>query len=235
MSEISIGERLSSVAKFVRRGATFADIGTDHAYLPVFLLKAGVIERAVCSDINKGPLENARRTAEQMGVSDRVELLLADGASLLLPYSPTDVAICGMGGELIARIIEDAPFLKSSSVRLLLQPMTRQEALREYLNENGFSLVGEDYVTEAGKSYSVIAVEYSGAAPDENLPRVRYGGVCHSAAAAQLEYVTSKLKSKEKALFGILHSGTSDEGLCRDVEYLRWLSAELGKLKSQVN
>lgn len=230
MSEISVGERLSAVAKFVRRGATFADIGTDHAYLPVFLLKTGVIERAVCSDINKGPLENAKRTAEEMGVADRVELLLADGASELLPYSPTDVAICGMGGELIARIIEEAPFLKNPSVRLLLQPMTRQEALREYLNENGFSLVGEDYVTEAGKSYLVIAAEYSGAMPDENIPRVRYGGVCGGAVSAQLEYVGAKLKSKEKALSGILRSGAYDAELCRDVEYLRRLLSELEKL-----
>ena len=230
MSEFSIGERLSSVAKFVRRGATFADIGTDHAYLPVFLLKSGVIARAVCSDINEGPLENAKRTAEEYGVCRNIEFLLSDGASALEPYEPTDVAICGMGGELIARIIEDAPFLKTSGVRLLLQPMTRQEFLREYLNENGFSTVAEDYATEAGKSYLVIAAEYSGALPCEDICRVRYGGVCRVAAAEQIKYLRTKLKSKTKAMEGILHSGKADAELSRDIEYLTCLLSELENL-----
>lgn len=227
MSEISIGGRLLSVAKFVRQGATFADIGTDHAYLPVFLLLSGTVRHAVCSDINEGPLENAKKTALEYGVVDRVTLTLADGACGIEKYAPTDVAICGMGGELIARIIDDAPYLRTRGVRLILQAMSRQEVLREYLNSNGFSVVGEDYAIEAGKSYSVIAAEYTEATPDTNLCRVRYGTACHESAEAQKKYLCTKLKSKRTAYSGILSTGASDAGLCSDIEYIERLIKEL--------
>ena len=78
-----IGKRLLSAAEFVRQGAYFADIGTDHAYLPLFLLKEGKIPRAVCADINRGPLESAQKNAEAEGLSDKIKFFLADGAASL--------------------------------------------------------------------------------------------------------------------------------------------------------
>ena len=114
-----IGKRLLSAAEFVRQGAYFADIGTDHAYLPLFLLEGGKIERAVCSDINAGPLETAKRNAEEYGLSDRIIFRLTSGAEGLSDMGITDYAICGMGGELIAEIIESAPHLKDGAVRLI--------------------------------------------------------------------------------------------------------------------
>ena len=155
--------RLTSAAKFVRQGATFADVGTDHAHLPIFLLEKGIIKTAVVSDINKGPLLRAKENVERAGLSSFVTLVLTDGARELSGFGISDIAICGMGGELIADIIDNAPWLKSEGVRLILQPMSKVATLRTYLSLNGFSLTHEDYSFAEGKYYVALVAEYTGA------------------------------------------------------------------------
>ena len=123
MKEPRINGRLLSAAEFVRQGARFVDIGTDHAYLPLFLLKSGRVESAICADINEGPLESAKSNAKEAGVTENIDFVLTDGASALSDRGVTDVAICGMGGELIADIIDRAPFLKDANIRLILGPI----------------------------------------------------------------------------------------------------------------
>ena len=158
----TLDKRLLSCADFVRAGAVFADIGTDHGYLPIFLLKAGRINRAYLSDVNPGPLSSSERNACSEGLSDRCEFILTDGAAALSGKGITDYAICGMGGELIARIIEDAPHLKDGSVRLILQPMTKQEHLRRYLALAGFTIIKERFSHDSGKYYVTMVAEYCG-------------------------------------------------------------------------
>jgi len=157
-----LNPRLSLVAEFVRQGAKFADIGTDHAYLPLFLLSEGKISEAVCSDVNAGPLESARRNAAERGFSHKCEFVLTDGATALAGKGITDYAMCGMGGELIADIISRAPHLKDASLSLLLQPMSRQGVLRKYLAAEGFSTVAEGYSLDAGRYYVCMLVRYTG-------------------------------------------------------------------------
>ena len=94
----AINARLLSAAELTRQDATFADIGTDHAYLPLFLLDEGRIKYAYCCDINEGPLDSARRNAEERGRLDKCEFILTDGAAVLSGKGITDYAICGMGG-----------------------------------------------------------------------------------------------------------------------------------------
>ena len=232
MSDVAIGGRLSSVAKFVRQGAMFADVGTDHAYLPVFLLIRGVIDRAVCSDINAGPLANARATAAEYGVYEKIDFVLTDGAGELSDFGITDMAIAGMGGELIAEIIEGAPFLMRGGVRLVLQPMTKQEHLRRYLYEHGFSLVGEDYVCEGDKSYLILAAEYTGHVPTSPAGReVTLGTLCRGALSGQYNYLTSKLKSKLSAYEGLLRGGRCDGELMEDISYIKGLLSEISRSK----
>ena len=154
--------RLRSAAKFVRQGAVFADVGTDHAHLPIFLLQSGIATRACLSDINEGPLASARENAREAGLLEKIEFCLTDGASALAGRGITDVAVCGMGGELISRIIEDAAWLKCEGIRLILQPMTRPAHLRRTLARLGFFTVAEDYSSADGKLYVCICAEYNG-------------------------------------------------------------------------
>ena len=162
MKALTLDGRLSSVGKFVRQGAVFADIGTDHGYLPLALLRNGIIERAILSDINEGPLSSAMENARSAGLSDRCSFHLGDGAKELSGLGITDVAIAGMGGELIVDIIKNAPHLHTKGIRLILQPMSHQADLRRYLAENGFSIIFEDYSYSQKKYYVTLVAEYDG-------------------------------------------------------------------------
>ncbi len=162
MKKFSLDGRLASAAKLVRQGARFADIGTDHAHLPIFLLQSGKIEYALCSDINEGPLKSAVENARLAGVYEKIDFTLANGASALEGKGISDVAICGMGGELIAEIIENAPLLKADGIRLILQPMSKLSAVREKLAALGFAVTEEEYSESAGKLYVTICADYDG-------------------------------------------------------------------------
>ncbi len=162
MKNFTLDGRLSSAAKFVRQGARFADIGTDHAHLPIFLLKSERINYAVCSDINEGPLASARENAALAGVIEKIDFTLANGADALKEKDVSDIAVCGMGGELIAEIITRADFLKKDGIRLILQPMSKQSALRKALAGLGYSVINEEYSSSLGKLYVTLCAEYTG-------------------------------------------------------------------------
>ncbi len=163
---LNLDNRLSSAASFVRRGARLADIGSDHAYLPIYLAQAGKISAALASDINAGPVESARENIELYGVGDKVEAICADGLSGAEAFAPDDIAILGMGGELIETIIDRAPWVKNKGIRLILQPMTHAESLYTYLCENGFSIVDEGICATSDRRsdriYRIIVAEFSG-------------------------------------------------------------------------
>lgn len=159
--KIILGERLSAVAAFVREGVTLYDIGSDHAYLPCALLQQNKIPFAYVCDIAEGPLCRAEITVNHAEVADRVKLCLSDGLKNVSVVPPGDIAIAGMGGEMICSIIENAPEVKDSRIRLILQPMTKPELLRRYLSSNGFAFESERTVCE-GKLYTVMVCTFSG-------------------------------------------------------------------------
>ncbi|MBO7197005.1 MAG: SAM-dependent methyltransferase [Clostridia bacterium] len=205
----ALNARLLSAAELVRQDATFADIGTDHAYLPLFLLDEGRIGYAYCCDINGGPLNSARRNAEERGRAEQMTFILTDGAAALADKGITDYAICGMGGELIADIIDRAPHLKDGNVNLILQPMTRQEKLRSYLASSGFKIMSESYSFDAGKYYVCLLASFDGKCREISELEAIVGSDKSSCVDRdnRRAYLASKLKSLENALNGKREAG----------------------------
>lgn len=149
-------------ADMVRTGSRLADIGTDHAYLPAALILEGRVPSAVAADLRKGPLENAEATVRSCGISDKVQLRLSDGLRFVMPEEADDIVIAGMGGILIAEILEAAPWVKDSAKRLILQPQSHSENVRKYLFENGFEILNESACFEDSKVYICMCAEYTG-------------------------------------------------------------------------
>ena len=207
-----LGKRLLSAANFVRQGAYLADIGTDHAYLPLFLLDRGVIGRAVCADINEGPLASAVENARECGLSDRITFKLTNGAIGLSDMGITDYAICGMGGELIAEIIDASEHLKDKGVHLILQPMTKQAHLRKYLAKEGFSILSEDYSHEAGRYYLTILAEYCGTAREISDFEAEFGTPPREEERTEemRGYFEAKIRTLKKIRDGKKSSGELD-------------------------
>ena len=156
-----ISKRLLTAASLAREGVRIADVGTDHAYLPIYLFTSGRVSGGVVSDINQGPVERARANLSDYGADGAFAALRTDGLFGIEQYSPEDIFILGMGGELIARIISDAPWVREKGIRLILQPMTHPELLRKYLCSEGF-LITREILVDEDKIYHIICAEYGG-------------------------------------------------------------------------
>lgn len=162
MENIKLNERLSTAVQFVREGSRLADVGTDHGYLPISLILEGRIAFAIAADINRGPLDKADENIHKYALDGKIKTVLCDGFRSIDKDEVDDVAIFGMGGELIVKILDEAPWLKDAAKRLILQPMTHPEKLRKYLADNGYRIIGEALSFDRGKIYQTICAEYDG-------------------------------------------------------------------------
>ncbi len=158
---LSLDSRLKTAAQLCRKGRVVADVGTDHALLACHLAMNGA-KSVIASDIRTGPLEAARRTVEQTGVSN-VTVLQSDGLEQI--DFADDVVICGMGGELIAQIIAGCRFL-SEDTRFILQPMTKADALRRSLYAEGFVIDEERTAYDGKRGYVIMLARYTGEKAD---------------------------------------------------------------------
>ena len=159
---LNLSERMLMAAKMVRKGNTVADIGTDHAYLPAYLILNGISPKALACDVRKGPLENARKTVDSYGIEDKITLRLSDGFDEIEPFEAQDFIMCGMGGTLMEQLVSRAYWLKDSSKRIIVQPQSHAEDIRRFFVENGFEILFEDACIDGGKLYCAMAAEYTG-------------------------------------------------------------------------
>lgn len=164
---IELSPRLKMAADMVRDGADVCDIGTDHAYLPAYLVINRKAKKALAADLRKGPLFNARETLKELNIENLVELRLSDGLKEISPDEAENIIICGMGGTLISRILSDAPWIKDKKYRLILQPQSHSEEVREYLIDNGFEILNESACIDDGRMYNCMCAEYKGTINDK--------------------------------------------------------------------
>ncbi len=220
---LKISKRLCTVAQYVRNGAVVADIGTDHAYLPIYLAEQRKIKGAVASDINKGPLEKAKENIHKYGYDEIIDTCLANGLARIEEYNPTDIAICGMGGELIAQILDESDYVKKEGVRLILQPMTSVRELREYLS-NGYFTIAENIVFEDNKLYQIICAEYDGVKKSYTDAELELGIRNIENGGDMLErLLLSTIAKKRKKLDGLRLGGQSTEKIEKELQELIWL------------
>jgi len=203
---MELSPRLRSVAGLVPPGARFADVGTDHAYLPVWLLQQGIIEHALVSDLRPGPLDRARSTAARYGLAERMEFRLCDGLSGIAPAEADTIAIAGMGGETIAAILAAAPWVREQGCLLLLQPMSAQSALRPWLQRQGYRIEREHLSREGDSLYTALQVRAG--FMEALTPAEQWAGrqSRETADPLRLEYLTRLEARAARAVTGLRRS-----------------------------
>ncbi|MBM7865529.1 hypothetical protein GTO89_01885 [Heliobacterium gestii] len=162
---MELSPRLQRLAAAAPPGLPIADIGTDHAYIPVHLVKTGRIPSAVGVEVHPGPLEAARQHVAAYGVKDKIDIRAGDGLAPLQPGEVGAIVIAGMGGGTIQTILTegDAAGKLAGVSRLILQPLEGAGELRRWLHHRGWRIVEEDLVAEGARIYEVIILEPSGA------------------------------------------------------------------------
>lgn len=157
---MKLSPRLSMVGELVRPGVVVADIGTDHAYLPAYLVATGKCTSAVASDLREGPLMNAIGTVASCGLLDKIRMILSDGLAMLTPDDADDFVFAGMGGNLIVEILEKADWIRNPDKRYIFQPMTHAETVRAYLLQNGFRILEEKACFDECRPYVAFSACY---------------------------------------------------------------------------
>ena len=210
MRELALQPRLQLLADMVPAGSRLADMGTDHGYLPVYLLQQGRISRAIASDIVDGPLQHARQTAAEYEV-DGIDFRLCPGLDAIAPHEADTVVIAGMGGETIQAILSAAPWTADGSHLLLLQPMTKVEYLRKWLVDNGYAFTEERLVWDKDHLYPVFAVR-GGTQPPLTAAQ-QYGGVLLDGDPLYGAYLDERIGKLQKAVEGLQKSSAVESAV----------------------
>lgn len=169
---MNISERLITIAKFIPNCTCLADIGTDHGYIPIYAIQNGICKTSIASDINKGPIQIADKNIRNYGYEDKIKTRIGPGLSTLKPNEADVILIAGMGGNLIAEIIQENLEIAEKCDYLILQPVQYPEVLRKYLADSGFNIIDEELANEGNKYYHIIKA--SKGASNEYMKNVYY-------------------------------------------------------------
>lgn len=153
-------KRLHRIAQLIPAGKGFVDVGTDHGYLPVYMLDHGYMGKVIASDINEVPLSCAVRNAEKAQYDDKIGFILCDGLDERVSDEVDTIVIAGMGGDTICGILDRAEWCMDSRYKLILQPMSKAEILRYWLSYNDFEITDEVFVDDCGTVYQIICAIY---------------------------------------------------------------------------
>ena len=158
---MKLSKRLQTIADFVKKNSVVADIGTDHAHIPIYLIENNIIDKAYACDINKGPLEKAKENIENFGVSENIVLRLSNGLDKMSSKEVDTIIIAGMGGEHIIDILNRGKAFFDKKNTFILSPHTKTDEVRDYLIRKGFKILKEDMCIDEGKFYTVMEVRYT--------------------------------------------------------------------------
>lgn len=155
---MQLSKRLTAVAGLIRTGRRLADVGTDHGYIPIYLVRKGICDSAIAMDIGKGPLQRAKEHINRYHLEDRITTRLSDGVNKLQPGEADCMVVAGMGGSLTIHILEEGRELIGHMKECVLQPQSEIGKVRKYLWSQGYAIEEEDMVLEDGKFYPMMRV-----------------------------------------------------------------------------
>ncbi len=195
-----LSKRLRTIAELVTVGNRLADVGTDHGFIPIWLLEEKRIPGAIAMDINIGPLERARAHVKEAGLEDRIELRQSDGLDALQPGEADTILIAGMGGPLMIEILKRGDVVAKRASELLLSPHSDWAMVRRYLAESGFCISGEEMLKEDGKFYLILQVRPGEMEPWDEAA-YRYGKrLIERKHPVLAEYLEKQLRTYERIL-----------------------------------
>lgn len=171
---MELSKRLQAVADLVSNGVTVADVGTDHGYIPIYLVESGKSKCAIAMDINRGPLDRAEAHIRMHGLGEQIKTRLSDGVKKLQIGECDCVIVAGMGGALVIKIMEDGEEIFRNLTEFILQPQSEIAKVRQYLCEHNYRIIAEDMVLEDGKFYPMMKV-VNGSAEEYSTLELRYG------------------------------------------------------------
>lgn len=223
--------RLMTVAEMVKKESVVADIGTDHAYVPVYLVLNNICKNAIAMDINQGPISRADENIKRFSLADKIKTRLSDGLSKLENGEADTIVIAGMGGILINNIIENGKARLTSVKHYILQPMTAIEETRRYLIGNGFRIINEKLAVEDEKIYTVISAIPGKMSVDSEVDY--YIGKCLISNRDKnlSEYLQGKIYEYEKALTS-MEKATGNE-INEKKKHFRYLLKEFRRIKEE--
>lgn len=208
-----LDDRLHSAAELIPKCDTFLDVGTDHALLPVYLLKKGVCRLAIASDLRKGPLESAAKTAALYGVTDSISLRLGNGFETVAEGEVQAAAVMGMGGILISELLEVSENTARRIETLVLQPMTAVYELRQFLYKNAYTIDTEIVSEDSGKLYTTMKI-HSGKAPAQSEAELYMGRhILEKSGNPYDLYKLREVSKLEKQICGMEKSKCPDTAL----------------------
>jgi tRNA (adenine22-N1)-methyltransferase len=222
--------RLERVAAQVPRGAVVADIGSDHAYLPVALVSRGIASRVIAGEVAVTPYQAAQRTVLKHDLGEQVQVRLADGLACIEPDDGiTAITLCGMGGETIRDILEAGKARLDGHERLILQPNGGEPPMRQWLVDNGYGLLHEEVFREKSSDYELIVAERAGSVTYSER-ELFFGPLLLGARSpAFIMKWQRMLGVRRKLLAGFSHTrpGTMDQATARLSQQVRWIEEML--------
>ncbi|MFW9265854.1 tRNA (adenine(22)-N(1))-methyltransferase [Pseudomonas sp. NR3] len=227
MNEQTLSMRLERVAGLVPTGARLADIGSDHGYLPVALIKRGVIAAAVAVEVASTPFRAAERTVRESGLDEWISVRLADGLAAIEPADGiTAISLCGMGGETIRDILDSGKCRLSGRERLILQPNGGEQPLRQWLMDNDYRILCEDVLRENRFYYEIIVAERDG--PVMYSAEELYFGPLQMQARSPVFLAKwqrmLRLKHKTLANFAQAQQAVAEEKVQEVARQVRWIN-----------
>lgn len=214
MKNMKISNRLLKCAKMINIDATIADIGTDHAYIPIYLALKNKISYALACDIRSGPLNNAKNNINKYKLNDIIETRLSNGLNNINENEVNEIIIAGMGGNTIANILQNCKWKNKNTKKFILQPMKYENNLRKYLAETGYEILKEEAVTCSEKIYTVIVVSFTGIPYPLSAEEEYVGKLRENADENAIAYIKKQIKNLQN-----LQKGAHCENLYEQEKY----------------